>query len=95
MLWWCVFKLGVSAGPPRGFNWNQGSGDAPIQDDNRLYDVNVQYIVDLFVNLCVNTGLLSHREVYCFAATFMSCGCRRSLADAANSATNNVIFLMG
>lgn len=42
-------------GPPPGeyigggFMWELGSDDTPIQDDNRLYDVNVQYIVDVIV----------------------------------------------
>lgn len=36
-------------GPPDGFNWNSGSGDAPIQDDPRLFDENVKSRVDDFV----------------------------------------------
>ena len=36
-------------GPPSGFNFDIGSGDAPIQDDTRLTDYNVKQRVDDFV----------------------------------------------
>lgn len=38
-------------GPPRGFDWNAGSGDSPIQDDPRLTDYNVESRVNDFVNV--------------------------------------------
>ena len=56
-------------GPPGGFCYDMRCSDMPIQDDERLEDFNVPFVVDLFVN--------------------------KSLIDAGNSATNNVMFLMG
>jgi hypothetical protein len=38
-------------GPPGGFNWDTGSGDAPIQDDPKLTDYNVQSRVNDFVKV--------------------------------------------
>jgi hypothetical protein len=42
------------SGPALGFDWEQGSSDAPIQDDPALEDYNVQqrvfdFIFDIFV----------------------------------------------
>ena len=36
-------------GPPDGFDWDIGSGDAPVQDDIRLEDYNVDDRVNGFV----------------------------------------------
>eukprot|EP01126_Amoeba_proteus_P042431 TRINITY_DN4611_c0_g2_i1.p1 TRINITY_DN4611_c0_g2~~TRINITY_DN4611_c0_g2_i1.p1 ORF type:complete len:1005 (-),score=211.24 TRINITY_DN4611_c0_g2_i1:125-2698(-) len=41
-------------GPPNGFNWNTGSGDAPIQDDPQLEDYNVKSRVQDFVNVAMD-----------------------------------------
>ncbi len=37
-------------GPPNGFCFEESTGDMPIQDDKRLFDVNVKERVDAFVN---------------------------------------------
>lgn len=41
-------------GPPPSFDWDEGSRDAPIQDDLRLEDYNVKERVDLFVQLMLD-----------------------------------------
>jgi hypothetical protein len=81
-------------GPPDGFCYDQSCSDPPIQDDTRLYDYNVEDRVNLFVNRCVLRGMF---DVRLSVVTRWSegCGCGRSLTDAASSATNNVMFLMG
>ncbi len=54
----------LTTGPPRGFNFDWRSGDAPIQDDPRLEGVNVADRVDDFVASCQATAA-TYRTVMC------------------------------
>jgi hypothetical protein len=45
--------INSSIGPISNFDWDQGSDDAPIQDDPALEDYNVQEVIDMFVEECI------------------------------------------
>ena len=47
------------SGPINNFDWDQGSGDEPIQDDPALENYNVQTEVNMFVEECY-----AQNEVY-------------------------------
>ncbi len=53
----------LTSAPPKGFNFDWTSGDAPIQDDPRLEGVNVAERVDDFVASC-NTLASIYRTVW-------------------------------
>ncbi len=58
-LTWSHLTSPLLTGPINNFFYDQGSSDAPVQDDPSLEDYNVQWIVDTFVEEC-----LEQAEVY-------------------------------
>ncbi len=52
-------------GPPSGFCYDQSCSDTPIQDDPRLSDVNVDFLVDLFVNRQAHDIASSREAIAC------------------------------